>query len=154
MSVQQILLLILCGMHLVLSAQAWSRCRTCGHAFTPVPWWVVMSGSFVWGDVLVFSPFWFLVLSVSFIVNDILLLGVVISLFWSVRSAGEVLYWFHQQFSTIERNKPKDLVGFGLVRNDAIWFVYQIFWQCILVISLLASIVSSAWWLPTLLKSS
>ncbi len=150
MGILQLVFMLISVVHLMLSWYSWHRCRHCGDAFTLVPKWLVLSGAFVWGDVLVFSPFWFLIGLVSLTINDVLFFSVVVSLFWTVRSAGEVLYWFHQQFSPIERNKPKDLLGFKLVNNDAIWFVYQIFWQCVLVVALIASIVSIAAWLPSL----
>ena len=107
-----------------------------------------LTGSFVWGDVLIFSPFWALVSLVSLYTKDWLLFWVIASVFWVVRSSGEVLYWFLEQFSGHPRNKPENLWGYNLVKSDAVFFLYQIFWQCMTVISIVASCVLLYQWLP------
>jgi len=60
------------------------------------------------------------------------------------------MYWLHQQFSTLERNPPKSLLGYRFFGNDSIWFVYQIFWQCVTVIAVIASIYTAWLWLGSL----
>jgi hypothetical protein len=107
-------------------------------------------GSFVWGDAVVFSLFWLLVSILCFWLNNWYLFLLFHSVFWTVRAAGETLYWLNQQFSTLERNPPHTLIGFRFFRNDSIWFVYQIFWQCITVFGIIASIYCSWMWLASL----
>lgn len=104
-------------------------------------------GIFVWGDAVVFGPFWFLASLVPLLLRDWSLFLVIVSLFWVVRSLGETQYWFNQQFSNVHRNPPEKMRCYGLFKNDSIWFGYQIFWQCILVASLIFSIYSVSQWL-------
>jgi hypothetical protein len=104
-------------------------------------------GAFVWGDSVVFGLFWMLISVVCIYLNDWTLFLLIVSVFWLVRSAGETVYWFSQQFSTIERNPPKKLWFFKYFQNDSVWFVYQIFWQCILVISIVTTIYLADKWL-------
>lgn len=97
-------------------------------------------GVFVWGDALVLGLFWFLVSIFVFVLKDWILFLLIFSVFWVVRSLGEVVYWFSHQFSTVVRNPPETLLGYRLFKNDSIWFVYQIVWQCILVLSIVTTI--------------
>ncbi len=108
----------------------------------------LLLGAFVWADAVVFSLFWLLVTLFVVIVQDWLLFLLVVSVFWVVRSWGEVIYWFNQQFSTLKRNPPEKFkLLFKLFPNDSVWFVYQIFWQCLLVITIIASVKLFSLWL-------
>lgn len=103
--------------------------------------WLWPMGAFVWGDVLVLAIFWIIASLVAFFVDSTLLFWLIFSVFWVVRSAGEVIYWFLEQFSAKVRNKPTDLLGHSFVNgSEAIWFIYQVFWQCVLVVALIASV--------------
>lgn len=97
-------------------------------------------GIFVWGDAIVVGIFWLLSVGFVYSVQDWPLFLLIVSLFWVVRSQGEVIYWINQQFSPIRRNPPKSLLGHQLFPGDSIWFVYQVIWQCVTVISLLATV--------------
>ena len=55
------------------------------------------------------------------------------SIFWIIRSAGEVLYWFLQQFASVKRDAPHTLWGQKLFPGESVWFAYQLVWQVILV---------------------
>lgn len=107
-------------------------------SYTEVPF-LFFSGTFVWGDALVFGPFWFFVSLFILVAQEWILFPLTFSVFWLVRSLGETIYWLNQQFSTLERNKPHRLIGYRFVKNDSVWYLYQIFWQCISVISAIAS---------------
>lgn len=111
---------------------------------TPFFFWM---GIFVWGDAVVFSLFWFLTSTVSYLLDDWILFLLIVSVFWVVRSFGETLYWINQQFSDVKRNPPEKLRGYRFFGNDSIWFIYQIVWQCITVISLIATIYFANLWL-------
>lgn len=104
-------------------------------------------GMFVWGDVLILAPFWMIISSVSLLLNDWLLFILFVSAFWLVRSLGETLYWFLQQFAVVKRDPPESLAGYRFVKNESIWFMYQVMWQCITVISLVATIFFAHRWL-------
>lgn len=104
-------------------------------------------GAFVWGDAVVFGLFWMLVSMVTLWLNDWILFLLFQSIFWLVRSIGETIYWFNQQFSPINRNPPEKFLIYKIFHNDFVWVVYQIFWQCIMVISAVLSIYFVALWL-------
>jgi len=103
----------------------------------------------VWGDALVISPFFMLASLISLGVNDFNLFMLFFCAYWLIRSIGESIYWFNQQFSTIIRVKLKELPFYGkLVHDDSAWFIMQIFMQCIAVFTLIGTIYFSAAWLP------
>jgi len=97
-------------------------------------------GIFVWGDALIFAPFW-LILSLAALLLEngrFFLIGA--SVFWLVRSLGETIYWLNQQFSPLKRNPPEKMRGYKIIKNDSIWFIYQIFWQTISIAAIIALI--------------
>ena len=104
-------------------------------------------GAFVWADAAIFGLFWLVIAVTCLVMQDWLLFLIILSVFWVVRSAGEVIYWFNEQFSTKVRNKPKTLHLFKLFPNESIWFVYQIIWQCVLVLTLISSVYLFNLWL-------
>lgn len=107
-------------------------------------------GAFVWGDGVIFGPFWTIVSFITLYLNDWILFSLFVSVFWLVRSLGETFYWFNQQFSLINRNQPQHLPGFRFFKNNSVWFVHQIFWQCITVVTIISTIYLSALWIPNL----
>jgi hypothetical protein len=103
-------------------------------------------GIFVWGDALTIGLFWFLASSVTLLMSDWLLFLLIVSIFWVVRSAGEAIYWLNQQF--VKDNKYYEkIIGYGLLKSDAIMFVYQTYWQCLTVISIILTIYITYLWL-------
>ena len=104
-------------------------------------------GIFVWGDAVILGIFWFLTFLICFFLQDWILFLLIISIFWVVRSLGEIIYWINQQFSQINRNPPANLFGYKLFNNESIWYAYQVFWQCILVISAISSIYFTNIWI-------
>lgn len=108
-------------------------------------------GIFVWADGVIIGLFWSLVSAVSNFLQDQLLFIFIVSLFWLVRSIGETIYWLNQQFSPVKRNSPQNLLGHSVFQNDSVWFVYQVFWQCLTVISLILSVYFGAQWLASAL---
>ncbi len=127
----------------------WGYLQSAKHknAFGLTPW-LYPWGVFVWGDALVISPFFILVSLLSLIVNDLNLFMLFFSAYWLIRSIGESIYWFNQQFSTIVRVKLTEIPFYGkLVHDDSAWFVMQIFMQCIAVFALIGTIYFAAAWL-------
>ena len=105
-------------------------------------------GVFVWADGVVFGMFWFLVGMVTFFLNDWVLLLLIYAVFWVVRSLGETIYYFNQQFSEVKRMPGKALPGYKIFDDEyTIWFVYQIMAQCVTVISIIASVYLFKVWL-------
>lgn len=107
-------------------------------------------GMFVWGDAVIFGLFWSVAALIALVFQDWILFLLIASVFWMVRSFGEVLYWINQQFSPIKRNPSNTLLGYRWFKNDSIWFVYQLVWQCVLVISIITSIYLVNEWLKVL----
>lgn len=103
---------------------------------TPFLFWL---GIFVWGDATIFGAFWCVVTILAWWRQSWNLFLLFIAVFWLVRSIGESIYWFNQQFSTLNRNPPANLRGFHFFQNDSIWFIYQIFWQCVTVFSIIST---------------
>ena len=104
-------------------------------------------GSFVWGDALIFGIFWILVCITMLILNDWILFLLIYSVFVVVRSLGETMYWFHHQFTTLEKNILKDMPGYKWIKSDALWFIYQIITQCVTVVSIITSIYLAVIWI-------
>jgi hypothetical protein len=103
-------------------------------------------GSFVQGDTVVFGLFWFVTSLVILVLKDWILFLLTLSVFWTVRSFGETIYWFNQQFSNINRNPPEKYWSHKYFPQDSLWFIHQIFWQCITVISIIFTIYFSKIW--------
>jgi len=115
------------------------------NSFGETPFLLLM-GIFVWGDAVVLGLFWLLVAGICLILKDVILFLLIMAVFWGVRSLGEVIYWINQQFSTIIRNPPERLFGYKFLKNDSIWFIYQLYWQCVLVVSIVATIYMANLW--------
>jgi len=124
------------------------ECRIKKNAYGLTPF-LFFIGVFAWGDAVIFGPFWILVSIVSYLLIDWILFLLILSLFWVVRSLGETIYWFNQQFSKVKRQPPEKLPGYRIFRDDSIWFAYQIFTQCITVVALVFSIYLSKLWLQS-----
>lgn len=90
-------------------------------------------GVFVWGDALVLGIFWMGVVMVLSWWPDWRLFGLIVSAFWAVRSAGEMVYWLNRQFSVAQREPAEDHFLYRWVHSDAVWFLHQLIWQCVLV---------------------
>lgn len=104
-------------------------------------------GIFVWGDAITIGPFWLGVVALAYITQNPHLLYLCISLFWLVRAHGEVQYWLNEQFTTKHRNTPKSLFLHTLFEEDAVWFGYQTFWQCVMVFAGVAALAFAKMWL-------
>lgn len=92
-------------------------------------------GIFVWADALLIGFFWISVSVLAFAMQNVHFFLVVQAIFWMVRSAGEIVYWFLQQFAETKRDTPSTLWGHQLFPGESIWIAYQLFWQLILVVS-------------------
>lgn len=107
-------------------------------------------GAFVWGDLIILGPFWIIVSLISLFLNNWYLFLFFVSVFWIIRSLGEIIYWISEQFAGIKRNPPHTLNFHKYIQSDAIWFIYELFWQCVFVFSLILSIYFCKMWLQSL----
>ncbi len=147
---QSVTLIVLALLSLFISLKSFFESSKKNNVFEETPALSPL-GVFVWGDGLIFGPFWFLTSIVTLFLSDFVLFCLTFSVFWVVRSFGESIYWFNQQFSTIERNPPQKLRGYSIVKNDSVWFLYQIVWQCVAVISIITSIYFGVMWVKGIL---
>jgi len=108
---------------------------------------LVFIGAFVWGDAVIFGLFWLILSIITLLLKDWYLFLLFTSVFWVVRSFGEIIYWLNQQFSTLNRNSIKNLPWNSIFHNDSVWFIHQIIWQCVMVVSIILSIYFAWLWL-------
>ena len=106
-------------------------------------------GSFVWADHIILGPFWALISLVCYLLQDMLLFMLIFSVFWLIRSCGEVLYWFLQQFHPRAGNEPEQYWIHRHAPGEAVWFLHQIFWQCISVFAIILTIYFAYHWILT-----
>ncbi len=104
-------------------------------------------GSFVWADHVVFGLFWTVMAFVALLLQDWIFFLLTISLFWFIRSIGETVYWILQQFLPRKGNEPEKYWINKIVTGEGVWFIHQIIWQCVSVITLLTSIYLTFLWL-------
>jgi len=131
---------------LYLSGRGFGECSKKKNAYGLTPA-LFPFGIFVWGDAVILGAFWALTSIVTLLLNDWILFLLIVSVFWLVRSLGETIYWFNQQFSKINRAPPKTLPFHKYFHNDSIWFIYQIFMQSITVVSIITTIYLTHLWL-------
>ncbi len=105
-----------------------------------------LTGAFVWADAVIFGLFWVFASFVSIYLKDWILFLLFQSVFWTIRGWGEAVYFFNQQFSKQVKVKPKDMWGYGFFKNESIWFVRQIQWQCVMVIGIISTIYLAKIW--------
>lgn len=117
-----------------------------GNSFA-ITYYLFPLGIFVWGDGIVFGPLWTLAGVFFGLISDLIGLFLFISIFWIVRSAGETIYWLNEQFVKDHRNDYKKMLGHALVKNESVYFLHQITFQSILVISIMSTIYFAHLWL-------
>lgn len=103
--------------------------------------------AFVWVDTIVFGAFFVLVSVLCLLVQDFVLFLLIFSVFWTIRSIGEQMYWFHEQFTLKHRNPPSTLWPSKFFNGEEVWIVMQIVLQCISVISIISSVYLFSIWL-------
>jgi hypothetical protein len=107
--------------------------------------WGSAIGAFVWEDLLVFSLFNIVVPIIIILLKDNRYTLLFPLFFWLVRSLGETLYWFLQQFNQ-PTVYPHDQYNwnemsllrniFGEISNQKYFILFQICWQCITTLTL------------------
>jgi len=143
---QKIVVLVYGAISLFVFIKSFYEVKNKNNSFglTPI---LSLLGIFVWGDGLILGIFWMLASVTTYIINSWYLFLLIISVFWVVRGLGETKYWLNQQYSKILRNPPEKLLGYSIFKNDSIWFIYQIIWQCLTVVAIIFSIYFAFKWL-------
>lgn len=97
-----------------------------------------IQGSFVWADGIVFGPFWIIASLIFIFANpDIKWFYLFFLIFWAVRSAGEIIYWFLNQFTPRKIQSVSFKSLNRIFNNDYVTsFIFQIWWQCILILAI------------------
>ncbi|HRN71317.1 MAG TPA: hypothetical protein PLS49_09130 [Candidatus Woesebacteria bacterium] len=110
--------------------------------FIDCPSYLKTIGIYIWGDSFIFIPFHILIFLFSLIS---LRFGLLLwAVFFSIRSLGEVLYWFLQQFGD-RKYRPYDF-GFKKLDNHAIYIYYQTIMTVHATVSIAALIIFIKFW--------
>lgn len=104
-------------------------------------------GSYVWIDNTIFGLFFTVVSLVCLLFQQWVLFWLAFSIFWTVRSIGEQIYWFLEQFATPHRNPPHTLWPHRWFKGQEVWVVMQITMQCVSVVSIISTIYFINLWL-------
>ncbi len=91
-------LLIVAVGFFVLSVVSFQKIRSTPGKIRFTYAWAFLIGSFVWEDIMIFSLYFGVSFLVSFLMSSVKLAMLFFLLFWLIRSAGEALYFFLQQF--------------------------------------------------------
>lgn len=111
-------------------------------------WWTFFAGAFVWEDMLIFGILHSGLAFFSLFTqnNSYWLLGFII--FWIVRSAGETLYFFLEQF-IVPKHHPHEISShfaplrrlFGNISDQKAFIIMQVLMQSILIVSIFSLIL-------------
>lgn len=93
-----IILTIVAVIFLVYIFISFREVRDSNNNFEFIYPWAFWVGAFVWEDLLVFSLLHLIFVVLTFLFHDFRVGLLMISIFWLVRSMGETLYFFLQQY--------------------------------------------------------
>jgi hypothetical protein len=108
--------------------------------------WINVYGAFVWADAAILCLFWAVAGSITLYLNSWNLFLLIFSVFWFIRSLGETFYWFLTQFVQ-KKDKEEAFWLSKFFPQGSIWFVNQMLWQCVSILSLLTTIYFSYQWI-------
>jgi len=119
---------------------AYRRVRHSEEGYGFIHTWGGFMGAFVWEDLMIFSLFFMVAALLTDIFQNIRLGLLLLAAFWMVRSAGEALYFFLQQFHRPDR-LPHNIAEhfaplrrlFGRISVQKCYIIMQIFGQTVLV---------------------
>lgn len=137
---------IFAALNTIVTTYAFYQCRQKKNSFGATTLLYPL-GMYVWGDAVIFGAFWTGSAILSLLLADWVLFLLIFSTFWLVRSIGETMYWFNQQFSTVMREKPESHFIHKIFYNDSVWFVFQITNQCLTVITTITTVYLFHIWL-------
>lgn len=112
--------------------------------FEPLLYWFGLPyGSFIWGDLLVFSLLWLAISLVLLKIENPRFFWIAFFAFWAVRSSGEAMYWFIQQFNPKSIPWPQLFPRVWILKglsNKEFWVFNQVTHQSIAIASILGLI--------------
>ncbi len=129
------------------------KVRNSTDKYTFIFGWGFVIGAFIWEDVILFSAFFFLASILTLLLKDLRIGLLLLLSFWIVRSAGEALYMFLQQFHE-PKHAPHYLddlfkplrVLFGNISTQKCYIIMQIMWQVILTLALTGIVLLLLHW--------
>ncbi|MDH5533039.1 MAG: hypothetical protein OEX81_01265 [Candidatus Pacebacteria bacterium] len=132
---------------------SWSKVYNSKDSLEFVYQWASFIGAFVWEDLLVFSLLHLIFVIITWISHDLRVGLLLIGIFWSVRSSGEALYFFLQQFHR-PKHHPHNLEGhlksfkpfLGEISQQKGYILMQITHQSVVVISISLTILLLKYW--------
>lgn len=89
---------ILALLYVCLFLLAIQKVRGSGDKFGFIYFWGPLVGAFVWEDVLIFAPAFLVMTLITLFTRDLRIGLLLFLIFWIVRSSGETLYFFLEQF--------------------------------------------------------
>lgn len=153
-----VLLFVAMLLYVALFILAWRKVKGSKDNFVFIYLPAALIGAFVWEDLLVFSAAFFAGTLLTLLAHDLRVGLLLLAAFWAVRSAGEALYFFLQQFH-VPAHPPHAISHhfvlfrklFGNVHDQKCFIIMQISWQVILTAAVAALILISLHWsvLPT-----
>lgn len=147
MNIWQSILLAFVGMYsLAAFIKGYRQTKVKNNPYGLSKWFFPIS-AYVWADAVIFGAFFFCVALLCFILNDFILFLLVFSVFWSVRSMGESVYWFLEQFASSHRNPEHTLMISKWFPRNSSWIAHQTINQCIMVVGIIASVFLFNSWL-------
>lgn len=118
------------------------------HNYTGVSYIFYPLGAYVWADCVIFGLFFTVSSLVIYQLKNWDLFLAFYFVFQSIRTFGESIYWFNQQFSTVNRNPGKTQWPYFFFKDEyTVWFVQQILWQCACAVSAILAIYFVHLWL-------
>lgn len=147
---QQLIIILYGILALIAFITSYYACSIKKKSYENTPLWGLFFTGFVQADNVIFGFFWVIVSVITLILQDWILFLLTLSVFWLVRSIGETFYWFLQQFHPRTGNEPEKFWSYRIVKNDAVWFMNQIYWQCLTVITTISSLYLGYVWINTL----
>lgn len=115
--------------------------------------WAWPLGAFVWEDLFVFSILGVSTSLLVYILNDIRIGYIGFLIFWIVRSLGESIYFFLQQFfqsteypHTIEEHFKVMRKFFGDISDQKCYILLQVFHQSVIVLCSILLVLLFLYW--------
>lgn len=123
---------------LTLFYLSYRRVKSSGDTFGFIYQWAFWLGAFVWEDLMVFSLYHAVATILALALRDLRVLLLMVGVFWVVRSAGEAIYFFLQQFH-LPKHYPHELHNFlqpvrrifGDISDQKSYIIMQILHQSI-----------------------
>lgn len=121
------------------------------HNYLGVSYLFYPLGAYVWADCVIFGLFFAVSFSTIYYLKNWSLFLAFYFVFQAIRTFGESIYWFNQQFSTVNRNPAKNQWPYFFFKDEyTVWFIYQIMWQCACAVSAILAIYFTYQWLHNL----